>query len=186
VDVELAILINGQAMTSMNGSSRSQGEVHERVMDEITKDDEVFITTLVNEKLLPLLRDVHKYPFEDGDVFELDQPEDLQALLKIYTGVNQMGFQLDMDEVSKRFKVKITGLKQVAPVAPAPGDAADDDDDPDGDEDQDTPDEPKKGSQKPKGAKKAATVPEDDDEELKAADLIKLHAEILKLYAHVH
>jgi len=191
VDVELAILINGQAMTSMNGSSRSQGEVHERVMDEITKDDEVFITTLVNEKLIPLLRDVHKYPFEPGDLFELDQPEDLQGLLKIYTGVNQMGFQLDPDEVSQRFKVKIIGLKQVAAVPQAPGGGDDaDPDDPDNDGDDDTPEEPGKPGKNNKGNKKAATVPQDEDEELKAGDLIKLHAEIIKLYSaggnHVH
>lgn len=113
---ELAILFSGQTMTSMDGSSRSQGEVHERVKDEITKDDEKFIRTIVNEQLIPLLRDVHGYPFDEGDSFEWDQPEDLQNLLKIFQGVNNMGFQLDPDQVTEKFGVKILGIK--APAVP--------------------------------------------------------------------
>jgi len=190
VDEQLAIMINGQTMTSMNGSSRSQGEVHERVKDEITKDDEIFILTLINETLLPWLRDIHGYPFDDGDIVEIDQPADLQALLKIYTGVNSMGFQLDPDDVSKVFKVKIIGLKQVAPLPPG-NDDPDNNDDPDDEDDESQEDEqPDKTDKKPKGKKGAAKgAKEDDDdesEELKASDLIKLHAKITTLYGGTH
>jgi hypothetical protein len=124
---ELAILICGQTMTSMNGSSKSQGEVHERVMDQITKDDELFIKTLFNEQLIPILRDVHCWPLEIGDTLEWDQPEDLQALLKIFVGVNNMGFQLDAEQVTEKFGVKITGIKQATP-APEPKDEESQDD----------------------------------------------------------
>ncbi|MBB6131341.1 phage portal protein family protein [Mucilaginibacter lappiensis] len=113
---ELAILICGQTMTSMNGSSRSQGEVHERVMDQITKDDELFVKTLFNETLIPILRDVHGWPLDEGDTMEWDHPEDLQALLKIFTGVNAMGFQIDPKQVEEKFGTKIIGLK--LPAAP--------------------------------------------------------------------
>ncbi len=111
INEELAILACGQTMTSMNGSSRSQGEVHERVKDQITKDDERGFLTLVNEQWLPLLRDKHGYPFEPEDSFEWDQPEDLDSLLKIYQGINTMGFRLDEQEVAEKFGVKIAGLK---------------------------------------------------------------------------
>jgi len=125
---ELAILICGQTMTSMNGSSRSQGEVHERVMDQITKDDERFVKTLFNEMLIPILRDVHGWPLDEGDKLQWDQPEDLQAAAKIYTAVNNMGFQLDMDDVSKKFGVKITGIKVVTPASvPTDQESFDDD-----------------------------------------------------------
>jgi len=181
VDAELAILINGQTMTSMDGSSRSQGEVHERVKDEITKDDEIFIDTLINEKLIPLLRDVHNYPFEEGDYFEWDQPEDLTALLAIYKGVNDMGFQLDADEVSEKFNVKIIGLKQVAPV---PGEN-DKPDDPEADDEtlEDDPVEQPDKSEKPVKGKKApaAKSAKKKSEELNAKAVLKLHADIIQL-----
>jgi phage gp29-like protein len=111
INEELAILACGQTMTSMNGSSRSQGEVHERVKDQITKDDERGFRTLVNEHWLKMLMEEHGYPLEAGDSFEWDQPEDLDSLLKIYQGIDAMGFQLDQQQVAQKFGVKILGLK---------------------------------------------------------------------------
>jgi hypothetical protein len=153
---ELAILFCGQTMTSMNGSSRSQGEVHERVMQEITQDDEMFIETLFNETLIPLLRDVHMWPLDPGDYFQWEQPEDLTALLAIYQGVNAMGFQLDPKEVADRFKVKIIGIKAPTPSPP-----------------------PAKDPNAPPPAKEIG-----DDEQLKADSkaILKLHADIMELY----
>lgn len=184
VNEELAILINGQTMTSMNGSSRSQGEVHERVKDEITKDDEIFIATVINEQLIPLLRDVHNYPFEDGDCFEWDQPEDLQALLNIFVGVNNMGFQIDPVQVEEKFGTKIIGLKQPTPAKPAAGETPDDDQDPEN-EDEEQPEKPDKSKKPKKGHK---VTPEPGEEEFAVRDLIKLHGAIIKLYggSHVH
>lgn len=126
---ELAILFCGQTMTTMDGSSRSQAEVHQAVQDEITKDDEESFKTWVNEFLIPLLRDKHNYPFDDGDYFEWYQAEDLQALLKLYIGINNMGFQLDAADVTEKFGVKITGIKQVTPAAEPKDEESFDDDD---------------------------------------------------------
>jgi len=117
-DQGLAILFSGQTMTSMDGSSRSQAEVHQDVADEIRKDDEKFIAYEVNE-LLKKLAEYHNYPFVDGDTFEWDVPEDVKALVEVYTAVNKMGFQLDAEEVSNRLGIKILGIKQVQqPTSP--------------------------------------------------------------------
>ena len=105
---EAAICINGQTMTTMNGSSRSQGEVHERTQDDITVDDLDFLESWVNDDLMPFLT-VHGYGFDDNDIFEWDLPDDLQAKLKIFQGVKGMGFKLDPDQVEKTFGVKIIG-----------------------------------------------------------------------------
>jgi len=165
INEELAILICGQTMTSMNGSSRSQGEVHERVMEEITKDDECGFRTLMNEEWLDKLRG-HGYPFDEGDSFEWDQPEDLQNLLKIYEGVAGLGFVLDQKEVEEKFGVKIIGVK-VTPPPPPPAPIPD-----------------------TKGGIPAPTDPNDPskdaDKDLKASDLIKLHAKIFELYGGTH
>lgn len=115
----LAILFSGQTMTSMDGSSRSQAEVHQDVAFEIRKDDEKFLQYAVAD-LLEVLRLVHNYPFDEGDRFEWDVPEDVKALMDVFKAVNAMGFQLDPEEVSSRLGVKILGLK--TPEAAAPGD----------------------------------------------------------------
>jgi|GEM_PF-284418 len=187
-NTELAILICGQTMTSMNGSSKSQGEVHERVMDGITQDDEIFIENAFNEQVMPLLINVFKYPFDEGDYFEFCQPEDLQALLKIFQGVTQMGFQIDPKQVEEKFGTKIIGLKAVAPPAPgddpAPGyeQPADDDE-----QEQETPDKPD-DNEKPKEGKKKPASKKPGDKELTAKDLIQLHAKIIDTFGgnHVH
>lgn len=160
---ELAILFSGQTMTSMNGSSRSQGEVHERVMAEITRDDEIFMEDQVNDYLIPLLRDKHRYPFAEGDRFEWSQPEDLEKLLKIYQGVNAMGFQVDPDQVTEKFGVRILGIKQPLIIG---GDT----------EDLEETEPPKR--------KKAPT----EKDELTMEHLVKLHTSIQQQYGgdHVH
>jgi hypothetical protein len=157
---ELAILFNGQTMTSMNGSSKSQGEVHERTKDEITKDDEKFIKIFINEQLLPFLREIHIYPFDKDDQFEWDQPEDLNQRLKIFQGVNSMGFQIDPKQVEEVFGVKIIGIKQTA-AAPQELD------------EEGNPKEPK-----PENGDR----PEKGDKELSAKKILKLHADVQQLY----
>ena len=106
---ESAICINGQTMTTMNGSSRSQGEVHERTQDEITVDDLDFIASWINDVGLYWINNHSQIQFDENDVFEWDLPEDLMAKLKIFQGVKQMGFELDQDQVEKTFGVKIAG-----------------------------------------------------------------------------
>ncbi|PLW89995.1 phage portal protein family protein [Mucilaginibacter sp.] len=159
---ELAILFNGQTMTSMNGSSKSQGEVHERTKDEITKDDESSIEIFVNEQLIPWLRDVHNYPFDEGDEFEWDQPKDLVARLKIFQGVNSMGFQIDPKQVEETFDVKIIGLKLPAGVP----------------DDQELDDEGNPKEDKPEEDDKPAKPKKD----LNAQKILKMHADLQQLY----
>lgn len=109
----LAILFVGQTMTSMNGSSHSQAEVHAGVAAEIRKADEKFLkyelAILIN-KLITF----HKWPLDANDRFEWDVPEDVKGLLEVFKTVNEMGFQLNPEEVSTRLGVKIDGIKQLA------------------------------------------------------------------------
>jgi SPP1 gp7 family putative phage head morphogenesis protein len=52
---EILIGILGQTMTTLNGSSKSQGEVHLEVQENKHKSDRKFIQRILNHKLLPLL-----------------------------------------------------------------------------------------------------------------------------------
>ncbi len=54
-DEQISKLIIGQTMTADNGSSRSQGEVHERVLDAYVEADMRWLSFVVNKQLIPFL-----------------------------------------------------------------------------------------------------------------------------------
>lgn len=115
----LAVLFVGQTMTSMDGSSRSQAEVHQDVAIEIRKGDEKFLRYEIGI-LINKLATFHVWPLELTDRFEWDVPEDVKSLLEVFKVVNEMGFQLNAEEVSTRLGIKIDGLKAPIEVAPDP------------------------------------------------------------------
>lgn len=52
---EMSKLILGQTMSSDNGSSRSQAEVHERVLDDYVNALKTYVADVVNNSLFPLM-----------------------------------------------------------------------------------------------------------------------------------
>ena len=52
---EISKLILGQTMTTDNGSSRSQAEVHERVLDNVGYSDRQLLYNINNNQLIPML-----------------------------------------------------------------------------------------------------------------------------------
>ena len=76
---EISKLILGQTMTTDNGSSRSQAEVHERILEQFGEVDKQFIYTVNNTQLLPLMNrlgfglDGYELDIEQEDEFNLEQ-----------------------------------------------------------------------------------------------------------------
>lgn len=64
-DEQILIGINGQTMTTKDGSSYSQSEVHENTEDDIHKADRRFVQRVLNEKVLPIL-EKRGYPVKGG------------------------------------------------------------------------------------------------------------------------
>lgn len=67
-DGYISKLMLGQTMTSDNGSSLSQAQVHKEILDEYTESDMRWLTSIVNDLLIPKLI-LHGYPLE-GCKFE--------------------------------------------------------------------------------------------------------------------
>lgn len=153
----LAILLVGQTMTSMDGASLSQAEVHAGVKDEIRKDDEKFIKYEV-AILLHKLSIYHGWPLELTDRFDFDVPEDVKALLEVFKTVNEMGFQLNAEEVSTRLGVKIDGLKTTAVMPTKP-------------EDEQETEEPVSPTKK------------ENKKDLSIKHILNMHTDIAKLYS---
>lgn len=56
LDKELSKLILHQTMTTENGSSKSQGEVHENTLGEVTTSDRKKMLSFLNKRLVPAMR----------------------------------------------------------------------------------------------------------------------------------
>lgn len=96
---EMSKAILGQTMTMDNGSSKSQGEVHERVSDEIADEDADMIINIVNDELLPRLQ-THGFPIPPGSEMQWDdsyeyKPEEMKEIEELilkYYNVNPAYF----------------------------------------------------------------------------------------------
>ena len=116
---ELSKLILGQTMTTDNGSSRSQSEVHERVANAYERDDAKWLAEWINEELLPFLL-IHGYPLA-GYEFRFDESESLgkEAQFKIVQGIMQnSGYQVSRQYLEDTFGVKLE--EKPEPVAAPP------------------------------------------------------------------
>lgn len=111
INSEMSIAVLGQTMTTTDGSSKAQGEVHERTEAEITMDDEEFMLSQYNDKLLPflikrggvysILKPTMKIEWEEGEGMNLKDRADID--LKI----TQMGKSLSDDYVTETYGVEL-------------------------------------------------------------------------------
>lgn len=119
VDSQLSILINGQTMTTSDGSSRSQAEVHERTEDEITNADLKEIINWINDDLVPLLRNAG-YDIKEDEHIGVETVQDPQEKIKIDTVImNSSGYKLTKDYLEKTYGVELEDMPE--PPAPVPG-----------------------------------------------------------------
>jgi hypothetical protein len=116
---EVSKLFLGQTMTTDNGSSNSQASIHADVEQQITSADMQRIAFLVNDELLPLLRE-NGIAIPDGDRFEWDTERGLDAVDRIaIDGVLlSNGIQLSREYLEKTYGVEVESLGlQFAAVA---------------------------------------------------------------------
>lgn len=74
VNKEISKRILGQTMTTEDGSSQSQAEVHLRILDEVRKADTAEVTDWLNDTLLPIMR-AQGFNIPDGySIAIIDRP----------------------------------------------------------------------------------------------------------------
>ena len=119
INSELSKLVLGQTMTTDSGSSRSQGEVHERVSDAYTKEDSVFLSELINEQLLPFLL-THGYPVA-GFEFQFEDTENLgkeKQFLIVQGIMKDSGYQVNKQYLEDTFGVLLEDKPEPVVVPP--------------------------------------------------------------------
>lgn len=122
VDSQLSILINGQTMTTSNGSSRSQAEVHERTEDEITEADIKEVLNFINDDLVPLLRNCG-YDIKDDEHVGIETVTDPSVKIVIDEKIaNMPGVRFTKDYLEKTYGVELEDAPEPPAPTPTPGD----------------------------------------------------------------
>jgi hypothetical protein len=116
IDEQISKLILNATMTMDNGSSRSQGEVHEASEQTVFERDKKNAFYNVNNKLLPLL---YQYGFNENDLFQWSEENDIYAeeQIKIDSVLLSNGYKLDADYIESTYGVVLD--KTVAIDTPA-------------------------------------------------------------------
>ena len=106
VDTQNSILINGQTMTSMDGSSYSQAEVHQRTQDEITEADLKNVLFWLNDTLVPTMRRLG-YPIAENQKIGVERVTDPVQKIKTDAVLMQHGYRLSDDYVERTYGVEL-------------------------------------------------------------------------------
>lgn len=118
---EMSKAILGQTMTTDDGSSRSQSEVHERVAGIFTAADKLDMASWVNDKLIPFL-EMHGYGIGDLTFKWENKAMSLTEQMDIDKFILE-NFQVDdayFETLSERYNVPIIGLKSFLKVEETP------------------------------------------------------------------
>lgn len=118
VDSQLSILVNGQTMTTEDGSSRSQAEVHERTEDEITQADLRNVVNWINDFLVPLLRNCG-YDIKEDERIGVEYVTDPIEKMKIDEKImSSSGYRLSMKYLEKTYGVELEEKPMPEPFKP--------------------------------------------------------------------
>lgn len=111
-DQAISKIFLGQTMTTDNGSSKSQAEVHERVAKSRMWAMKLKLDFLINDKLLPMMRN-NGYPIKEGQRFMWAAVDEITAtdIAMDEFLVNNFSFK-DLKYFERKYGVSITGLRE--------------------------------------------------------------------------
>lgn len=107
--MELEVLFTGQIRETNKSGTYGKEKAKEDEAQEIVTDDKTFIANIINDHLIPHILIPNGYPLQQGDRFDWNDGTKLSAKdrLEIFTGVQKLGFKLDIKQVSEELDVKI-------------------------------------------------------------------------------
>ena len=166
-DEQISKAMIGQTMTTDNGSSKSQSEVHERVADNITESDKRMISFVINDTLIPKMIQ-HGFKLT-GAKFVWSPQKDMQALFNNVVALMPY-VNVPADFIEENFGIPTEEKPQPEITPPV-----------------DDPANPPVPEKKPKAKKKVGLSIEQKTELLERASIVNLHHQLKVLYLnHQH
>lgn len=127
LDAELSKLIVHQTMTTDNGSSKAQGNVHENTLSELVLADEKKLLSWLNGVLVPAMKKIG-YNIPENAKIIVEQTKDPGQQIKIDGVLLQSGYVLKKDYIEQVYGVEIESMpsgNQALPInkneVPDPG-----------------------------------------------------------------
>jgi hypothetical protein len=107
--MELEVLFTGQIRETNKSGTYGKEKSKEDEAQELIADDKTFISNLINDQLIPNILIPNGYPFADGDRFDWNDGAKAtpKERLEIFKGVKELGFKLDLKQVSEELDVII-------------------------------------------------------------------------------
>lgn len=106
LDKELSKLVLHQTMTTEDGSSLSQSEVHQNTLDELIYSDKKQILSFLNHTLLPAMRGIG-YAIPEGAKIIIDQTTDPGKQITIDAELFKGGYKLSKDYIERTYGVEV-------------------------------------------------------------------------------
>jgi phage gp29-like protein len=125
INSEISKRILGQTMTTEDGSSNAQAQVHENVANDRHESDKLFIQYIINEHLLPRLLKLSSFYAPLTNLkFDWDVTEEMEKGVMIDKAValTNAGFQLDYTILADKTGMPITGFTAAAAAEPTADD----------------------------------------------------------------
>lgn len=115
INAEISKRVVGQTMTTENGSSRSQAEVHQKVANDRHESDKLFAQYIINEHLIPRLLKLSSFYAPLANLsFDWDTTEEMEkgAMIDKAVALTNAGFLLDHEILATKTGMPITGFKK--------------------------------------------------------------------------
>lgn len=106
LDKELSKLVLHQTMTTENGASKAQGNVHENTLDQVTFSDEKKMLSFLNNRLVPAMR-MLGYKIPDNAKIAVEKTKDPKEQIAVDGVLMNNGYVLKQDYLEQTYGVEI-------------------------------------------------------------------------------
>lgn len=114
LDSELSKLVLHQTMTTDNGSSKAQGNVHENTLNELIYADEKKMISFLNGRLVPAMRKLG-YTIPENAKIMVEKTTDPGKQIEIDSVLLANGIRLKKDYIEKTYGVEVEAMPEVNP-----------------------------------------------------------------------
>ncbi len=109
LDKELSKLVLHQTMTTENGASKAQGNVHENTLAEVIKSDKKKMLSFLNKKLVPAMRKLG-YNIPENAKIIIEKTKDPKEQITVDGVLMGAGYVLKKDYLEQTYGVEIESM----------------------------------------------------------------------------
>ncbi len=113
LDKELSKLVLHQTMTTENGASKAQGNVHENTLGELTLSDDKKMLAFLNDVMVPGMRQLG-YVIPENAKIAIEKTKDQKAQIAVDGVLMANGYILKKDYLEKTYGVEIETMPTAA------------------------------------------------------------------------